>query len=490
MGEFVNDHEKQSVLLKTNNIDLDNPKENGEEKVTESVNSKPIISIASDFLSAKVELIAPKSGGQKPSEKDILDALTISGVVRGIKSEIVSRLAKHLIYERPFKIAQGVKPSTGQDGNLICHFNYENNLVPQVLEDGSVDYKNMGFGNDVKEGDLLCEIIEAVKGEDGFDVLGRTFVGENGKSVPPPNGTNTKLSEDGTKLYATCDGHVSIKDNKVSIRRVMVVEEVNKSTGNILFSGDVNVNGDVSDGFTIRAGGSITVKGVAENAILVAGRDITVSKGVKGKDSVISAGGSIRTGYIELAKVTAKECIYVDAVLNADIECGDKVILVGRRGCLIGGVCRVTKELQVKEIGNDANIFTEIIIVAPIVISEEKENVTMKIKECTEKVESFSEILHASTQSTMSSLEKQEAIAPVLLCKKEAEAELRALFAHLEEINANTEVEYEGRILLHGHMFPNVSLSIGGLKLKNTVTRPACTITRKKEDITFGAHIG
>ncbi len=489
MGDFVNNQEKQSTLHGTHYNSLENSTKNSDVIATETVNQKPIIIIAPDFLSAKVKLIAPKSGGQKSTEKDILDALAESGVVSGVKKEVVSRLAKHLIYDRTFKIAEGLKSTSGIDGSLIFHFNHRNNLVPHVLEDGSVDYKNLGFGNDVKEGDLLCEIIEAVKGKNGFDVLGNTLVGEDGKPVPPPNGTNTNLSEDGTKLYASCDGHVSLKDNKVSIRRVMVVDEVNKATGNILFSGDVNVNGDVSDGFTIRAGGSITVKGVVENATLVAGRDIAISKGIKGK-SVISAGGSVRTGYIETAKVTAQECIYVDAVLNANIECGEKMVLVGRRGCLIGGVCRVTKELQVKELGNDANIFTDITIVAPIVVNEEKENTTKMLKECTEKIERFSEILRVSTQSSMSNLEKQEAIAPVLLSKREAEAEHRALLAKIEEINANIEVQYEGRILLHGHMYPNVSLNIGGLTLKNTVIRPACTITRKKENITFGAHTG
>lgn len=490
MGKSDTSIQSKPVLSESNLVQSNSTEKKSKVTEVDSTYAQGVVSITSDFLLAKIKLIPPKEVEKRVTEQDIVNMLIESGVTHGIKTESISRLVKYPIYNKKFKVAQGVEPTPGKDGELKFYFNYENNLVPQLLEDGSVDYKNLGFGNDVKEGDLLCEVIKAVKGTDGIDVLGRIVISPNGKELPPPNGSNTRLSEDGAKLFANCDGHVSVKGHKVNIHRVMVVDHVDKATGNILFSGDVTVNGDVNDGFTIRAGGNITVKGVVENAILVAGRDLLISKGIKGKDALVSAGGNLRVGYIESAKVKVKESIFADAVLHADIECGNKVILSGRRGCLIGGICRITHELQVKEVGNEANIFTEIIITAPIAADLQRDALIESIKQSNEKIERFTDLIRNSTQAKMSSDERQETTLRALAAKKAAEAEFRSSTAQLEELNANIEFEYEGRVLLHGHMFPNVSLTIGGLLLKNTVMRPACTIMRKKDNIAFGNHIG
>lgn len=59
---------------------------------------------------------------------------------------------------------------------------------------------------------------------------------------------------------------------------LIISSDVDVSTGNIKFSGDVIVNGDVKESLTIKAGGMVEVKGSVYNARVVAGSNVVIHK--------------------------------------------------------------------------------------------------------------------------------------------------------------------------------------------------------------------
>ncbi|MEG2924842.1 MAG: FapA family protein, partial [Oscillospiraceae bacterium] len=168
-------------------------------------------------------------------------------------------------------------------------------LMPQIDERGIADYKDLNFIHNVKQGDLLCDIVRSTVGFPGISVCGDVITGRSGTSSGLVCGVNTILSDDRTKLYASCNGQEFLKGKTVYVRRTLTVDNVNSSTGNILFVGSVHVKGDVASGFSVRAGGNITIDGVAENAVLVSGNNISISDGIKGNGkALIVADGNVR----------------------------------------------------------------------------------------------------------------------------------------------------------------------------------------------------
>lgn len=447
------------------------------------------VSTSSDGMSAKIILTEPENGGKRVTKATIASALEAKGITSGIKTEYIERLSKHPVYERKFIIATGLLPQDGIDEQLQCHFDTDMTLVPRVLDDGSTDYKNLGFGRPVEEGDVVAEILPAVPGVDGYDVFGKKKEGKPGVTLTPsPIGSNVALSEDGTKLVAACGGNASLQDKKVHVRKEMTVTHVDQSTGNIIFAGDVCVKGDVRDGFTVRAGGSINVGGVVENAVLVAGRDIVIKTGMHGENSSITAGGAIKTVYIEMGTIKAKECVYADVVLNADIVSEDKVILTGKKACFIGGSCRVTNYFEAKTIGNEANVATKIEIIEPKFIDPIREDLTARIKDCGERITLLNDAWRSTTTSNMPTVEKKEKAAQLLNAKKDSEALLKELTAELAQMPNIADEESKSSMLVHEHIYPNVSINFDGFQLKNTIIRPGCKVTRKKDKIVFGTH--
>lgn len=459
-----------------------------EEQQALSPDAKAVVSVTTDCMSARILLSAPLEGGATLSEKSLLQSLAEKGVVMGIKTDFITRLVKHPVYDRSFVIAQGQLPENGKDEELLCHFENNDVLAPRQLEDGSTDYKNLGFGHSVAEGDVVAEILPVVPGIDGFNVIGRVIEGKQGKALHAPTGTNVALAEDGRSIIATASGNASMKDKKIHVRKEMAVTHVDQSTGNIVFAGDVQVKGDVRDGFTVRAGGSINIGGVVENATLVAGRDIIIKTGVHGEASSITAGGGIRTGYIEMGTFRAQECIYADVVLNADLESEDKVILTGKRACLIGGRCRVAKYFEAKVVGNDANTATSVELIQPGSLNPERDELTAKIRECGDRIAVVSDAIKSTNASAIPQAEKKTTVSQLMSSRREAENELRAMNMELSKLPSASERDSDCLMVVHEHIYPNVTINFDNTVLRNTFMRPACRVNRKKDKIIFSTH--
>ncbi|MEG1684271.1 MAG: FapA family protein, partial [Oscillospiraceae bacterium] len=237
------------------------------------------ITFDSRYLEASVLLTEPEEDYAPPTAENLRAALLRRGVIRGVKDDYVERLAAHPIYNRPFRIAQGEAPINGENGRVIYHFEPVFTLAPTIGADGSADYKALNYVQNVKKGDLLCEIVPPTVGVSGFSVRGEMLTGLVGKSASLICGRNTTLSDDRRKLYASCDGQVFLKGATVYVSRILELENVDASTGNILFVGTVHVRGDIASGFSVRASSDIVVDGIAENAVLVAGNDIIICGG-------------------------------------------------------------------------------------------------------------------------------------------------------------------------------------------------------------------
>lgn len=463
------------------------PQEKSDQAVEESPDGRVEIEVQVDRMLAKMTLIPPKEGGKHLTEKEIFEKIQEAGVVKGIKEETVKRIAGNQLYNMPFKFAYGMLPRDGVDEELKCYFNTNVSYVPKELEDGTVDYRNMGMGSDsVKEGDLVAEITPAVAGEDGYDVYGNAILGKPGKPIPPTNGTNVILSEDGTKLYAAIDGNVSLKDGKVHIRKELTIESVDQSVGNVFFPGDVIIKHDVRNGFTVRAGGSVTIGGVVESATVISGTDMIIKVGVHGEDSNIVSGGALTMGYIEAAKATAANDVFLDVALNATISCQGSVTFKGKKSCLIGGTVNAGTSIEARIIGNSTYVVTNVNITKPGSRPLERDEISGQIKDIKEKLNIIDNVINETNKSNKSVGEKREALQKLSTKRKNAMEELRLLNIELNQYPLLEVDDNDGWITVKENIYPNVRININGVEARNDVQRPVCKITKKKGKLNYG----
>lgn len=311
-------------------------------------------------------IIYPAIGqGTDFSTEMLMQTLKQFKVSFGLDTELIESIAT--LKDRYFRIlpiARGIYPVDGVDGKVIDHFPRKIEHEVSVNEFNQVDYTSLNLVHNVQEGDVICDIIPETLGVDGKRVTGSIIAAHHGVKPNIPQGRNTVLSEDGSKLLADCTGHVEFSVRAFQVRAVLDIPgNVDYSVGNINFLGDVHIKGDITSGFTVRAAGNIQVDGVVEAATVEAGGNLVVACGITGQDrAIVRAHQSIYAKYLENCHAYARHDIQTDCIINCNIYSDAKVTVRSGRGTIIGGIIRASQEVSATTVGSKNEMTTAIIL--------------------------------------------------------------------------------------------------------------------------------
>lgn len=334
----------------------------------QGVAEKPVLELRTEdnnlVAYLRVKSIHP---GQALPYADVMDFLKEKKITYGVNEKQIQEYCEHKNYFNELVCAHGLPPVDGQDGTLEFLFKTKQDIIPQQREDGTVDYRDLGLVQNIKKGEPLCRITPPTPGIDGMDVFGRTIHFKEGRFPRFPTGRNTSASEDGLQLVSLIDGCIEYKSMVLNVLDSYIVHgNVDGASGNIDTVGSVTVLGDVLEGFSVKAGGSITVRGMVEGARLQAQGNIAIAKGMNGmgKGRLI-CGGDVTAKFFENCIIECEGDVYSDVVMNSAVKAGNSVILRGRNGLLLGGRCTAGRRVYANYIGNANNLKTEVNIDSP-----------------------------------------------------------------------------------------------------------------------------
>lgn len=422
------------------------------------------VMVRRDRLEAMVNVTTPP-GAIPVTMPQLLDKLKASGVVYGIDKPVLEWLVKARSSLNTI-CAEGVSPRNGDNAYLKYHVDVESQGRPVELEDGSVDFKNINNFLCVTEGQLLLEKIPPTLGTPGVDVIGLPIAAKPGKDISLPFGKNVTIV-DNCRLVAAIEGQLHIVRQRLNvIPTIEVVEDVDYSTGNIDFVGNVIVHGSVQPGFSIKAGGNVEIWG-SVNGGMVEGNSIIIRTGVKGMNrSVIKSRDRVVAKFIENATVYAdQEVIISDVVLNSSIFAGIRVIVEGRRGIVIGGRVSAGEKIRIRTCGNQSHVTTDLEVSANPFLKDELTNLRNENKK--------NQVLIKELQRSLEYLRNQ-GLSPLNAEKqdhyKQMGNEYNALQERTEEIRQRlTDVENllyclkPGKISVSDVLYPGVRVCIGPL---------------------------
>jgi hypothetical protein len=175
-------------------------------------------------------------------------------------------------------------------------------------------------------------------------------------------GQNVRVSDDGDALIATAGGLPSRLGERVAVMPIYSVQgDVDFTTGNLDFEGNIMVTGGVRPGFRLRASGGIQIGGTVEAAHVEAGGDVTVNSGIVGHGkAVIRAGGAITARFVEAAELHAGGQILVASELRQTTAVSEDRIIVAGPGRIVGGHVRGRESVEAKVIGSSSGTPTSV----------------------------------------------------------------------------------------------------------------------------------
>jgi len=332
------------------------------------------VEVAKDGMSASMTVGPPRKGAAPPVLEDALEALAAAGVVYGVDRQGISRILARGAYDRPFPAAAGSEPVFGKAHRLVYHFNTNRGKPYLEMDFGRINLKELNFIENRRAGDMLAELVPPVRAVDGRTVTGETIAAAtDGEIVELRAGQNARLSEDGTKLYAECDGNVRLAAGAVLVEPVIYVKSVGFETGNIRFEGSVVIEGGIADGFVVEAGGDIQVGHGVGKATLKAGGNVLLKTGINGNGKgVIECDGDLFAKYIESCQVDCRSNVLVEeAIMNSRVVAYKHCVLSGRRSEVIASDLIVGGSFWCKKLGNFNEAETRLAVgVEPVLLAD------------------------------------------------------------------------------------------------------------------------
>lgn len=369
------------------------------------LDARPWFYLSSDKLFAWMVVFPPVGDGEDLSRDMIYQALAAQGISYGLNTTLLDRVAHDRDrYFNLYLVAQGKPAFDGRNGNIVDYFPRQIQRTLEVDEFGQVDYTALNLICNAKEGQEICRLIRPTEGEPGRTVLDQEVPAKSGKAVPLPKGRNTEISEDGDALLATIPGHVEFTGRSFQVKPVLDIDgDVDFSTGNIKFVGDVNIKGDVISGFAVNAMGNVYVGGVVEaGGTVEAGGDLTVVKGILGDGStVIRAARCIFAKYIENATIYVRENLQTDCIVNGRIYCDGEIQVRSGRGSIMGGRVWAGKRISASAIGAKSEVKTSVSLGGLPCATFEQEVVRGQLRELNRDLERLESRLDSPLKSTL-----------------------------------------------------------------------------------------
>ncbi len=447
--------------------------------------------VSQDKMVAYVILTPPEANGVPPTLESIVQALYSKGVVAGMNESKIRELAANPIYNQQILVAEGVSPENGKNGEVHYLIDIKKDHKPVIMEDGTVNYKDMNLVQSITKGQKLAELIPPVMGKPGKNLVGAELKALDGRPANIPRGKNVVLSPDGQELYSNIDGQLMYVDGKISVfPSYEVMADVDNSTGNIKFIGNVYVRGNVLSGFEIEAGGNIEVDGVVEGATLKAGGDIILKRGMHGNSKgILVSGRDIISKYIESANVEARNDIKAEAIMHCDIKCGNKLELGGKKGLLVGGTVRVGKVVELKCLGSLMSTATILEVgIDPHLRERLKflKNDIVNMEDGLLKANQAITLINKLKLSGDLSMEKREILAKSTRARFFYENKIKEYKNEIADIEEMLQQRANGRIKVLGSVFPGVRVAIGNSMLYIKEEAQYCSLYSDGADIRFG----
>lgn len=429
--------------------------------------------LSPDEMSAALVLPRPVAG-ENYTEEIIVRILNEHGVTHGFDHKVIEDLLKGTLYSKMVTVAKGRDALDGKDGYYDMLFATSIAVAPKILEDGSADYGEMVIFEMVEKNQKIAQYHKATQGIMGYTVTGKLRMPRRGKDKTIIRGRNFYLDDEGINYYSNIDGRIVFDNGKIMISEVYIVDgDLNSRIGNIDFKGDVLIHGNVCQGMSIQATGSVVVDGKVEGAYITAGEDVVIRQGVYGDSTgmIVSKGGNIYGRFFEAATLRAKDLITGNSLVNCDAYTEGFVEVLGSKGCVTSGFTFAMMGVSVGEIGNEAETPTEISVGVGEEFRKQIAELELRLSKIDSEIAIFKDALegHSAlrTRIFMAIDMKTEE-------RKNVQKELDLKTSLLQKAS-------DSMIVVHGNVFPGATVRIDNIKM---------SLKSKLENVSFKKQDG
>ncbi len=450
------------------------------------VNSVVEMSIDPNHTTAFVSFTRPENGGLDMTYEKIMAALDENFISYGIQEDEIKLALEQKRYNENICAAKWTPPVDGIDGVIQYYFNKDKHIAPVEDEQGVVDFKNLGLINNIVAGTPIAEISFPTEGEPGTDITGKRVPQRVGTPAKYVVGAGTALENGDTQIVATTNGNLVFKNGGFIVEEKIVISgDVDVSSGNIDFIGDVTIKGNVFEGFRVVSKRSITIMGLVTSAEIIADGDVSIKIGLI--NSKLVSKGNVKVGFCENSSIEAEGCVESPSFVGGEVFAGDKIIASGK-GVMVGGKYTALNGMEASVIGSENYTKTIITLGNNAVLSEEREKLEKENTKMNEQVDQLGKILVSLAdfaKKAKLSPEREQMQTDARRNRLRLLNTVRANQRRIEEIDQALQLTQNLFVAIKRMVYPGVTLRINSSVLKVNSVENRVRAVVKGGDIAF-----
>ncbi len=466
---------------------------------TRKAGDKIEVTLSDDHMKAYIRVDSLAEGEEIKKLSRIIERLKKKKVVYGINRRKIIELIRKELYSKQILVAEGRPVVEGRYAELIYEFSPDINVTSEVVQDGNIEYYRLNKAQYVEKDQVLVRKKQGISGMAGIDVQGRRIqCNKKGTDTSLPQGKNTVISENGTELLAAVDGYLFISEGTVSVERERMIikgDVAKEETGDVSFTGDVTIIGDVLPETRISATGDVEILGVAHKAEIESQQGNVIIH-ERGYEVNIDADGDVKIKMAEHCHINARKGVLVtEYLLDCVVMAEGKVIVDGEEG-IVGGEVYAGLEIQSSNIGSPDFTPTKVGVTNSIPLAKEIYSVTQKLSVLGERLNIDNDndmeedqilLLENTVKEYISQKEKLESL------KKEQEETEKANLNSMKDKGISVKEKiYEGvEVRIENtHKLIEQTLRIRNFENIITLTNARGRIVRRQPPVIVGAKAG
>lgn len=459
-----------------------------------NIDEDMFLSLTSESMSAVARFYPPSTNGRTFTKSDIIRQLARQGVKFGIREDQIDLFLKEHKYCTSYIIAEAEMPVEGRSASIEYHFNTDLSRKPKMNEDGSVDFHQLDTVSHVEKDMVLATLTPAIHGKPGTDVLGRPIKPHSVNVKFLKQAKHTHLSPDGLRLICDVNGHAMLVEGQIFVSDTYLVPaDVDPTTGDIKYNGNVQVVGNVNTGYKIEATGDIIVDGIVEGAELYADGQIILKRGVQGMGrAVLKAGTNIISKFIESAEVTAGGFIQTESIMHSNANAGGEIVARGRKGFITGGSIRSGKYIEAKTVGSIMGTNTTLEVGVNMKLTEEVKKLQQEHSEIATQLDRADKIIAFISKKIKEreqlTPEKLEQFQQLSAQKTIMENRIVEIDNKIDEINEQLDNAVGGYILVDDVIYPGCKVTVANVTNFIRTETKHCRLVRDGADVRVTAY--
>lgn len=412
----------------------------------------------------RADIVIPAGGGSGYSVPDLRILLKNGHVSFGINESVLRGIAAGRCGTGAQTVANGTPMVPGTPGRLEWLIDLSKAGKPRILDDGSVDLRDLQTHLNVAENHKLVRIIPPEPGKPGMTVFGTTVLPPTPEPASITAGRGTRYDEtDPQMICAAIEGAVTFDGRTIQVINHRIVRgDVDYATGNIVFNGDIEITGSVRAGFSVEAKGDVVIGGNIEDSRITAGGSVRVHGGAIGSGGgAIICKESLSVHHASKFNLTAEKSILIqEDSLHCTIHTDGTV----KARSIVGGTVTAF-EVVAEGIGCSSEVRTAIDVARNARLVRERYDLlkrfgTLSASKAEELEKMYTIVrdgmddrgyIHSFEEQTLATI-KHSTIECMQAC--------REIQARLEKIDQMEEGQGEA-VINAGIVYPNVILKVG-----------------------------